>query len=151
MLEEKITRDYQEAMKRKDTVASSTLSFLRAQFMNYAIEKKKKNCDDNDCLAVIKKLIKQHQDSIEQFTKGERLDLAEKEKKELEVLKAYVPQALPPEEIKKIIEQVIAATGASDMKEMGKVMKEVLAQAGAGADAKLVSDLVKELLGKKAQ
>lgn len=151
MLEEKITRDYQEAMKRKDTVASSTLSFLRAQFMNYAIEKKKKGCDDNDCLAVIKKLIKQHQDSIEQFTKGERLDLADKEKRELEVLKAYVPEGLPPEELKKIIEQVIVSTGASDVKEMGRVMKEVMAQAGQGADGKLVSELVRERLLKKAQ
>jgi len=79
MLEEKILNDYKEAMKNKDTFRSSTLSFLRAGLINLAIEKKKKNMDDSECLGVIRKQIKERQDSIEQFKKGNRHDLAQKE------------------------------------------------------------------------
>ena len=148
MIEEKILSDYKEAMKNRDGMRSSTLSFLRAKFSYEAIEKKKERLDDSDCVAVIKRLIKQHQDSIEQFTKGNRLDLAEKEKQELDVLKVYLPPEMPAEDIKKFIEEAIAATGAQGMKDMGKVIKEVKAKAGDGADGKVVSDLVKERLSK---
>jgi len=150
MLEGKIFNDYKEAMKNKDTVKSSTLSFLRAEVINVAIEKKKKALDDNEVITVIKKQTKQRQDSIEQFQKGNRLDLADKETKELEILKSYLPPELPAEEIKKIIEETIALTGAQDMKDMGKVMKEVTAKIAGRADSKLVSDLVRERLSKAA-
>ena len=148
MLEEKILNDYKEAMKNKDTVKSSTLSFLRAEMMNVAIEKRKKALDDNEVIAVIKKQIKQHQDSIEQFKKGERQDLVDKETKELEILKAYLPPELASEEIKKIIEEAIAITGAQGMKDMGKVMKEANAKISGRADGKLISELVKDRLSK---
>ena len=148
MLEEKILNDYKEAMKSRDALKSSTLSFLRAEMINLAIAKKKKVLDDNDTIAVIKKQIKQRQDSIEQFSKGNRPDLADKEAKELEILKSYLPPELPAEEIKKIIEEAIVTTGAQDMKDMGKVMKEVSAKIAGRADGKLVSDLVRERLNK---
>jgi len=148
MLEEKILNDYKNAMKDKDTLKSSTLSFLRAELMNLAIEKKKKALEDIDVIAVIKKQIKQHQDSIEQFTKGNRQDLADKETRELGILKSYLPAELPAEEIKKIIEEVITVTGAAGPKDMGRVMKEANAQIAGRADGKLVSDLVKERLNK---
>ena len=148
MLEEKILNDYKEALKNKDTVKSSTLSFLRASLMNLAIEKRKKNLEDNDCLGVIRKQIKERQDSIEQFTKGNRQDLAEKETKELGVLKSYLPQEMSADEVKKIIEEVITATGATEPKDMGKVMKEVMVTLAGRADGKLVSDLVKASLTK---
>jgi uncharacterized protein YqeY len=150
MLEEKILNDYKEAMKAKDTVKSSTLNFLRAELINVAMAKKKKILDDGEVISVIKKQIKQHQDSVEQFTKGGRQDLAEKETRELEVLKAYLPPELSADEIKKIIEEVIVATAAQGMKDMGKVMKEVTVQVAGRADGKLVSDLVKERLSKGA-
>jgi len=150
ILEGKIFNDYKEAMKNRDTLKSSALSFLRAAIINVAIEKKKKNLDDNDIIAVIKKQVKQHQDSIEQFQKGNRQDLADKETKELEILKSYLPSELPVEEIKKIIEEAIALTGAQDMKDMGKVMKEVTAKIAGRADSKSVSDLVRERLSKAA-
>jgi len=150
MLEEKIFNDYKEAMKNRDTLKSSVLSFLRAAMMNTAIEKKKKNLDDNDAIAVIKKQIKQRQDSIEQFQKGNRQDLADKESKELEILKSYLPAELSSDEIKKIIEDAILSTGASGIKDMGKVMKEVTAKIAGRADGKLVSDLVRERLSKTA-
>ena len=148
MLEEKILDDYKNAMKDKDTLKSSTLSFLRAELINLAIEKRKKALEDIDVIIVIKKQIKQHQDSIEQFTKGARQDLADKETRELGILKSYLPAELPAEEIKKIIEEVITVTGAAGPKDMGRVMKEANAQIAGRADGKLISDLVKESLNK---
>ncbi|MBU1726763.1 MAG: GatB/YqeY domain-containing protein [Candidatus Omnitrophica bacterium] len=148
MLEEKILNDYKEAMKSRDSIKSSVLSFLRAEMMNTALAKKKDKLDDNDVISVVRKQVKARQDSIEQFTQGNRLDLAEKEKKELEVLKMYLPQELPAEDIKKIIEEVVLALGAQGMKDMGKVMKEITAKVCGKADGKLVSDLVRESLSK---
>lgn len=148
MLEEKILSDYKEAMKSGDKLKSSVLSFLRADMMNLAVSKKKTGLDDAEAISVIKKQIKQRQDSIEQFTKGERLEMAEKEKKELEILKAYLPPELPGEEIKKIIDEALLATGSSGIKDMGKAMKEVNAKIAGKADGKLVSDLVRERLLK---
>jgi len=148
MLEEKIFNDYKQAMKNKDALKSSALSFLRAEMINLAFAKKKKNLDDSEVIAVIRKQVKAHQDSIEQFKQGNRQDLADKETKELEILKAYLPPELSPDEIKKIIEEAITATSAQDLKDMGKVMKEVTAKVAGKADTKLVSDLVKERLSK---
>lgn len=148
MLEENILKDYKEAMKSGDKFKSSVLSFLRADLMNVAVAKKKTNLDDSEAITVIKKQIKQRQDSIEQFTKGERLEMAEKEKKELEILKTYLPPELSADAVKQIIEEVVSATGASGMKDMGKVMKEVNAKIAGQADGKLVSDLVRERLSK---
>ena len=146
MLEKKILNDYQEALKAKDSLKSSVLSFLRAEIINVATAKKKTGLEDSEVIAVIKKQIKQRKDSIEQFSQGGRLELAEKEKKEMEILKGYLPPELSEEEIKKVIEEVICLTAASGLKDMGKVMKEVNARIAGRADGKLVSDLVKERL-----
>jgi len=147
-LEEKLLSDYKEAMKSRDTLKSSVLSFLRSDMMNVAVAKKKAKLDDSEAISVIKKQIKQHQDSVDQFTKGNRPDMAEKEAKELEILKTYLPPELSIDEIKRIIEEVILELGAQDMKDMGRVMKEVTAKAAGQADGKLVSDLVKERLSR---
>jgi len=148
MLEDKILNDYKESMKARDQLKTSVLSFLRAEVNNVAIAKKKNNLDDNEIVAVIKKQIKQRQDSIEQFTKGGRQEMAEKEKKEAEILKVYLPAEMPADEIKKVIEEAVIGTGAQGMKDMGKVMKEVNAKISGKADGKLVSDLVRERLSK---
>lgn len=150
MLEEKILNDYKEAMKSRDALKSSVLSFLRADMMNLAVAKKKNKLDDSEALSVIKKQIKQRQDSIEQFTKGNRPEMAEKEKKELEILKTYLPPEISAEELKKIIDEVIVLTEAQGMKDMGKVMKEVSVKLSGQADGKLVSDLVRERLSRLA-
>ena len=150
MLEEKILSDYKEAMKARDTLKSSALNFLRAEINNVAIAKKKNKLEDSEIVAVIRKQIKERQDSIEQFKQGNRQDLADKEAKELEILKSYLPPELPTLEIKAIIEEAITLTVAAGMKDMGKVMKEVAAKIAGRADAKLVSDLVKERLSKPA-
>jgi uncharacterized protein len=148
MLEEKILADFKDAMKQKNSLKVSTLSFLRGQLGYAALEKKKDKLDDSDCIAVIKKLMKQRQDSIAQFTAGNRLDLAEKETKELEMLKEYVPAEMSREDVLKIVEETVAALGATGIKDMGNVMKEVRARTGGAADGKLVSDLVRERLSK---
>ncbi|MCX5709707.1 MAG: GatB/YqeY domain-containing protein [Candidatus Omnitrophica bacterium] len=147
MLEEKIMNDYKDAMKARDTLKSSVLSFLRADMINAATNKKKAKLDDSEVVVVIKKQIKQRQDSIEQFTKGNRLEMADKEKKEAEILKTYLPPELSEEQIKKVIEEAVAATGAQGIKDMGKVMKEVNSKIAGQAGGKLVSDLVRAKLG----
>ena len=148
MLEEKILKEYQEAMKARDTLKSTLLSSLRAEIANTAIKEKKNKLDDNGIIALVRKQIKQHQDSIEQFQKGGRADLVDKEKRELQILESYLPEQLSGEEIKKIIEEAILATAAQGPKDMGKVMKEVTAKIAGRADGKLVSELVKDKLTK---
>ncbi len=146
MLEEKIQKEYIEAMKNRDTIKSTMLNTLRAEFMNAAIAKKKNKLDESEIIGVIRKQIKQHQDSIEQFTKGGRQDLVDKEEKELVVLKSYLPPELSEQELKRIIDEAIAAVGAQSLKDMGKVMKEVQAKVGIQADGRTVSALVQQKL-----
>ena len=146
MLEEKILNDYKEAMKARDSLTSSVLSFLRADMLNQATAKKKNKLDDAEVFTVIKKQIKQRQDSIEQFTKGGRLEMADKEKKESEILKVYLPPELSEAQIKRLIEEAVVSTGASSAKDMGRLMKELTVKIAGQADAKLVSDLVRQRL-----
>ena len=146
MLEEKILSDYKAALKSKDKIRSSTLSFLRADLMNLAIKLKKKALEDNEVISVIKKLVKQHQDSIQQFKQGQRQDLVVKESQELEILKSYLPPELSPDKISQIIEKVVSEIQAQGPRDMGRVMKEVMAKVEQKADGKLVSDLVRERL-----
>ena len=148
MLEERIAEDYKSAMKNKDAPKSSALSFLRAQLKYAAIEKKVDKLSDTDAVTVIKKQVKQRQDSIDQFEKGGRKDLVDKEKGELAILKSYLPQELSEEELKNIIDAAIKESGAASIKDMGKVMKDVLSKVSGKADNSLVSHLVKERLSK---
>ena len=148
MLEEKIFDDYKVALKAKDTLKSSVVSFLRAELLNTAVAKKKNKLDDEEVIVVVRKQIKARQDAIEQFIKGGRQDLVDKETKEMEMLRAYLPQELPVEEVKRIIEEAVVATAAAGFKDMGKVMKEVVPKIAGRADGKTVSDLVRERLSK---
>ncbi|MBI4308769.1 MAG: GatB/YqeY domain-containing protein [Candidatus Omnitrophica bacterium] len=147
-LEDKISRDYVQAMKARDTARSSALNFLRAQIKNVKIDKRVEQVADEDVVAVIKKQVKQRQDSIAQFTSGGRSDLAAKEEAEMALLKEYLPAAMSPEALGSIIDEVIKAAGVSSIKDMGRVMKEVLARTGGKADNQTVSALVKERLTK---
>ncbi|MBU1125163.1 MAG: GatB/YqeY domain-containing protein [Candidatus Omnitrophica bacterium] len=150
MLEEKLLEDCKVAMKQRDSLKTSVLRFLRAGLLNVAVEKNKKTLDDAEVIAVIKKQIKQRQDSIEQFTKGNRLEMAEKEAKEMVILKTYLPAELPVEEIKAIIQEVVTTVSAQGLKDMGKVMKEVNTKIAGRADGKVVSDLVRVRLSPPA-
>ena len=146
MLEEKITNDYKQAMKDKDAVKVSTLSFLRAQLKYALIDKKVDKLEDVDAIIVIKKQVKQRQDSIEQFEKGGRPDLVGKEKAELEILKSYLPQEISVDELKALIDVTIKESGAKTPKDMGLLMKALLPKVAGRADSKQLSDLVKERL-----
>jgi len=148
MLEDKIAQDYKAAMLERNTLKSSTLSFLRAQIKNVAIDKRVEKAPDEDVIGVIKKQVKQRQDSIEQFAKGGRNDLVEKEKAELAILQSYLPQEISDEELRRMVQEVIQLSGATSIKDMGKVMKDILPKVAGKADNKRVSDLVKERLSK---
>jgi len=145
MLKGRIEKEFKDAMKEKDEVKVSCLRMLKAELHNLAKEKRE-DLKDGDIIKVIQRQVKQHKDSIEQFEKGKRTDLAEKEKKETAVLESFLPRALAQEELKKIIGDVIKETGAGTKKDMGKVIKEVLARTKGRADGKTVSQIVSGLL-----
>jgi len=144
-LKDRVLQDMKEAMKARDQLRLSTLRLLVSEIKNKEIDAKGE-LKDEDILALIQKAVKQRQDSIAQYEKGGRQDLAEKEKAEMEILKAYLPEELSKEAILEVIDQAIAATGASSPKEMGKVMREVMPKVKGRADGKLVNELVRKRL-----
>ncbi len=148
-LKDRLIQDMKEAMKARDQLRLSTLRLLISEIKNKEIDAKGE-LKDEDILAIIQKAVKQRQDSIAQYEKGGRQDLADKEKAELEILKAYLPEELSQEEILEIIDQAIAATGASSPKEMGKVMREVMPKVKGRADGKVVNELVRKRLAGEA-
>lgn len=145
-LEEKINKDYIQAMKDKLPERSGALSYLRAMIKQVKVDKRLETVSDDEVVTVIKKQIKQRQDSIEQFEKGGRPELAAKEKAEMDIMKVYLPVEMSAEEIKVLIDQAVKETGASSMKDMGGLMKAVREKTGGRADGRLVSELVKEKL-----
>ena len=148
MLEDKITNDFKQAMKNKEAIKVSTLSLLRSQLKYALIEKKAERLEEADVTAVIKKQIKQRQDSIEQYEKGGRADLAAKEKEELNILRSYLPQEMSESDLRPIIEASIKEANATGMKDMGNVMKVVMPKVAGKADNKMISELVKQVLAK---
>ena len=149
-VEEKIMQDYKQAMKEKNPLKVSVLSFLRSQLKYAMIDKKLDKLPDSEVIAVIKKQVKQRLDSMEQFEKGGRQDLVKKENSELEILKGYLPEGMPLEALKAAIEAVIQESGAKTIKDMGTVMKLLLPKIAGRADSKVVSDMVKEKLSQHA-
>jgi uncharacterized protein YqeY len=136
-----------EAMRQRQTVRLSALRMLKAAFMNKSIEKKH-DLDDAEARQVVAALVKQRKDSIEQFTKGGRQDLADKEAAEIVVLEAYLPAAADSATVEAAVAAAIAETGATSPKDMGRVMKAVMATlAGQNVDGKTVNDLVRKHLG----
>jgi uncharacterized protein YqeY len=146
MLTDQIAADLKQAMLAKDAARTGTLRMLKAAIEYHKIEKKQETLTDADVTAVIKKQIKQRQDSIDGFEKGGRADLAEKEKAELAILKAYLPEELSPAQIEEIVKAAIAEVGATGKADMGKVMKAVQAKTAGRADNRQVSQLVGRLL-----
>jgi uncharacterized protein YqeY len=142
MLTDKIDSDMKDAMRAKDVARLSTLRMLKSAVEYYKIEKKQEKLVDSDIVAVIKKQIKQRQDSIDGFEKGGRTDLVDKEKAELVVLKSYLPEELSQAQIEEIVKAAIAEVGASTKSDMGKVMKAVQTKALGRADNRLVSQIV---------
>ncbi|UCD55574.1 MAG: GatB/YqeY domain-containing protein [Candidatus Omnitrophota bacterium] len=145
-LEEQIENKFKTALKQKDKIQVSTLRMLKAEIINIKLEQNKKALKDEEIIKIIQRQVKQHKDSIEQFEKGKRQDLAEKEKKELAILSSYMPEQLSAEELKKIIEDVIKELEATSKSEMGKVMKSVMVRVKGRADGKKISQIVSNLL-----
>ena len=142
-LHEKIKAQIVDAMRAKDSIKLDTLRGLVSLFSNELIAKGSPDqfIDDESALALIKRSVKQHKDSIEQFEKGGRADLAEKEKAELKILETYLPETMSLEEIRKVVQSKIDAGGAIDKTKagmfMGQIMKELKGKAD-GADVKAV-------------
>lgn len=149
-LHQTLTEDLQRAMKAQDVIRVSTLRFLRASLQNMAIEKKKELLEDSEVLEVVARLIKQHQDSIEGFRKGDRQDLVQKEEAELAILKSYCGPELGEEELSALIEEAIRAAGASGPNALGQVMKSLMPKTKGRVDGQKLSLLVRQRLEKIA-
>ena len=145
-LAQKINDDLKAAMKAGDAAKVSTLRMLKAAVSNLAIQKSKADLEDGEILEVIQKSLKQHQESVDAFTKGNRPDLAEKETREAKILKEYLPPTMEERELKALIQATIRELGASGSAALGQVMKAVLPKVKGRADGKTVSQLVAQLL-----
>jgi uncharacterized protein YqeY len=144
-LEERLVDEMKQAMKASDKLRLSTIRMIRTAVKNKEIEERKK-LDDDVILRVIQGMVKKGEESVEQFKLGGRMDLVEKEIKEVEILKSYLPNPLSQEEILKIIDQTIEETQASSLKDLGKVMKSVMPKLGGRAEGALINQLVKQRL-----
>jgi len=145
-LREQIDSDIKGAMKSGAKDKVSALRMLSAALKNKQIEKRAP-LTDGEISDTVRSLIKQRKDSIEQFGKGGRQDLVDKETAEVAILEVYLPQQMAREEIEKIVREIIGQTGAQGAKDMGKVMKALVPVLAGRADNKLVSELVKSSLG----
>jgi uncharacterized protein YqeY len=147
-LKEKIRQDMVSATKSRDLVALSTLRMLLASVKNREIELRKE-ADDAEVMKIIATSIKQRNESVELYDKGGRSDLVEKETREKEVLEAYLPPQMNREDLVSLIEEVISEVGALGVRDIGKVMKDLMPRVTGRADGKEVSDLVREILSKE--
>jgi uncharacterized protein YqeY len=143
---DRINQDIIAAMKAKEAERLSTLRMVKTALKNREIEKMAALTDE-EALKILQSLVKQRRDSIEQYTQGGRLELAEKEANEIKTIETYLPVALDEATIAKIVEETVAELGATSAKEMGQVMKAVMAKlAGQTVDGKIVSALVRARL-----
>jgi uncharacterized protein YqeY len=144
-LEERLVEEMKQAMKSSDKAKLSTIRMIRSAVKNKEIDLRKP-LDDDAIARVIQGMVKKSEESIEQFKAGGRMDLVEKETKEIEIMKSYLPQPLSREEVLKVIDQTIEETKASSLKDLGKVMKTVMPKLGGKVEGALVNQLVKERL-----
>jgi uncharacterized protein YqeY len=141
-----VTASIGEAMRRHEPIRLSTLRMLKAALMNKSVEKNR-DLDEAEGLQVVAALVKQRRDSIEQFHKGGRQDLADREQAEIAILETYLPPAADAAAIERAVSEAIAETGARSPKDMGRVMKAALARlAGQTVDGKIVNDTVRRML-----
>ena len=147
-LKERLFEDLKTAMKEKDTIRKDTVQLVRSGILQ--IEKDQKiELDDEGVIEVVSKQLKSRRDSLPDFEKSGRQDLIEKLNKEIEVLLGYLPEQLSEQEIQTIVAEAVAETGASTMKDMGKVIAMVTPKVKGRADNKVVGDFVKKLLQGK--
>jgi uncharacterized protein YqeY len=144
-LKERLMEDMKDAMKKGEQIKLSAIRMVRAGIKNKEIELGKE-LGDEDVIAVINSAIKQRKDSYTQFLNAKRMDLADKEKKEIEILSVYLPEQLGEEDIKKMVGKVISETGASTSRDMGRVMKALMPVLKGKADGSLINKIVREML-----
>jgi len=147
-LQQRVDADLKDGMRAQDATKVGVLRLLKSALKYSAIEKggAEAELDDTEAVQVIRKQVKQRQDSIESFEKGGRAELVEKEKKELSVLNEYLPQAMSTDELGKIVRETIAEVGATTKAQMGAVMKAVQAKVAGRADGKTLSQEVQRQL-----
>jgi hypothetical protein len=146
---ERVQKEMVDAMRAKQELRLSTLRMMKAALKNKEIDKRSP-LDEKEEMQILSTLIKQRKDSIEQFTKGGRLELAQKEQQEIEIIEGYLPKTLGEAEVTEAVKAAISEMGAPTMKDMGAVMKNVMARfAGIRVDGKLVSETVKRELAPK--
>lgn len=145
-LSDRLTEDLKFAMKSRDQLRMDVIRMIKAAVLNKEVELKR-DLDDAEMSRVMTTLVKQRRESIEQFEKAQRTELAAKERKEIEIIESYLPRPLSPQELEAIVASVVTETGSRSLKDMGTVMKAVMARlAGQSIDGKQVSDLVKSRL-----
>jgi uncharacterized protein len=144
-LEERLVEEMKQAMRSNDKLRLSTIRMIRSAVKNKEIEQRS-SLTDEGITKVIQGLVRKGEESVEQFRAGGRMDLVEKEEKEIEISKSFLPQPASREEILKVIDQSIEETQASSSRDIGKVMKSVMPKLGGKADGKLINQLVKERL-----
>ncbi len=145
-LQDKLAEEIKSAMLARDADRLSALRMLKSAAGYLQIERKTDKLSDADFVSLVQKEVKKRRDSAEQFEKGGRLELAEKEKKEITVLESFLPKPLSPEELEQLVKAVIQEVGATSKKDMGAVMKAAQAKAAGRADGKTLSALVGKLL-----
>jgi uncharacterized protein len=148
MTKQELRDELKQAMLAKDEVKTSVLRMILSALNYFEIQKGGAGYEatEEDVLAVLQKEVKQHNDSIEQFKLAARQELVDKEAKELEIIKGYLPEQMSEEEVKKLVDEAIAKTGATAISDMGKVMGALMPKTKGKADGSLVSKLVKEAL-----
>ncbi|MBX3305228.1 MAG: GatB/YqeY domain-containing protein [Nitrospira sp.] len=145
-LYDRLTEDLKFAMKSRNQLRMDVIRMIKAAVLNKEVELKR-DLDDAEMSRVMTTLVKQRRESIEQFEKAQRQELAAKERQEIEIIESYLPKPISPEELETLVTSVIADTGSRSMKEMGAVMKAVMARLeGQTVDGKHVSELVKRKL-----
>lgn len=145
-LESRIMADLKAAMKAKDQVALRSIRALKAAILLFKTDGTNSVLDETAEIKMVQKLVKQRQDSLDIYVKQNREDLAEVEREEMEVLKKYLPEQMDADKLEAIVKEIISKTGASSMKDMGKVMGLASQQLAGKADGKTISSVVKSLL-----
>jgi uncharacterized protein YqeY len=146
-LVDRVNEDIAAGMRSKDQQRLVALRMLKAALVNRRVDKGGE-LDEGEAQQIVRSLIKQRRDSIEQFTRGGRPDLAEKEAAEIQTLETYLPPAADPAEVERSVDDAIARVGATSAKDFGRVMKAVMASlAGQNVDGKIIGDLVRKKLG----
>ncbi len=145
-LKKRMQNDLKEAMKAKDVFKRDTIRFLLSAVKQVEVDSRKELTDE-DIVKIVQKSVKQREEAAAQYKEGGREDLYEKEMKEAEILKGYLPKQLSDEELNEELKRIISQVGAASLKDMGKVMGQATKELGSRADGRRISEAVKRLLG----